>query len=168
MHPTTTYVARSNTHPMGESYFKQAAETCWLTSLSRSDVIPNVVLVSFIFFPQHFVIIIVIISMFYNFLPCTKCRARVSVIQCLALLKIMDNRRLRCKFPIQSLLLSILKLFLSKFWIVSRFNLYAIACIITELVKKIHIWLDRWMIETCIALNLTLLSIFLKGYYIYL
>ena len=66
-----------------------------LTELSRCDVILYVVPVYFIFiiisiFSEHFfILIIVIISMFYNFLPSIKCSARASFIQCLALLKIV-------------------------------------------------------------------------------
>ena len=56
----------------------------------------------------------------------------------------------------------ILKLYVnfSKFWIVSRFNLYVIACInSTELANEFTTEDDRWTIETCLVLNLKLLSI---------
>ena len=48
----------------------------------------------------------------------------------------------------------------SKFWIVSRFNLYVIACInSTELANEFTTEDDRWTIETCLVLNLKLLYI---------
>ena len=56
----------------------------------------------------------------------------------------------------------ILKLYVnfSKFWFVSRFNLYVIACInSTELTNEFTTEDDRWTIETCLVLNLKLLSI---------
>ena len=56
----------------------------------------------------------------------------------------------------------ILKLYVnfSKFWIVSRFNLYVIACINSiELANEFTTEDDRWTIETCLVLNLKLLSI---------
>ena len=55
----------------------------------------------------------------------------------------------------------ILKLYVnfSKFWFVSRFNLYVIACInSTELTNEFTTEDDRWTIETCLVLNLKLLS----------
>ena len=56
----------------------------------------------------------------------------------------------------------ILKLYVifSKFWFVSRFNLYVIACInSTELANEFTTEDDRWTIETCLVLNLKLLYI---------
>ena len=55
-----------------------------------------------------------------------------------------------------------LKLYVNflQFWIVSRFNLYAIADINpTELVNEFTTEDDRWTIETCLVLNVKL-SIF--------
>ena len=43
----------------------------------------------FNFFRTFCILILAIISMFFNFLPSFKCSARASVIQCLALLKIV-------------------------------------------------------------------------------
>ena len=56
----------------------------------------------------------------------------------------------------------ILKLYVnfSKFWFVSRFNLYVIACISsTELTNEFTTEADRWTIKTCLVLNLKLLSV---------
>ena len=56
----------------------------------------------------------------------------------------------------------ILKLYVnfSKFWFVSRFNLYVVACInSTELTNEFTTEDHRWTIETCLVLNLKLLSI---------
>ena len=53
--------------------------------------------------------------------------------------------------------------YFSEFWIASRFNLYAIADINpAELVNEFTTEDDRWTTETCLVLNLKLLSIFLK------
>ena len=61
---------------------------------------------------------------FYNFLPCIKCSARASVIPCLVHLKIVR--------------------YFSKFGIVSRLNLYVIACInSTELANEFTTEDDR-------------------------
>ena len=59
----------------------------------------------------------------------------------------------------------ILKLYVnfSKFWFVSRFNLYVIACInSTELTNEFTTEDDRWTIETCLVLNLKVVVHFLK------
>ena len=54
------------------------------------------------------------------------------------------------------------------FWIVSCFNLYAIASInSTELVNEFTTEDDRWAIETCLILNLKLLSIFKNRFYMF-
>ena len=56
----------------------------------------------------------------------------------------------------------ILKLYanFSKFWFVSRFNLYVIVCISsTELTNEFTTEADRWTIKTCLVLNLKLLSV---------
>ena len=92
--------------------------------------------VYFLFYLAFFIIIIVIISIFRNFLTfCIKCSACAGVISCLAHFKLYVS--------------------FSKFRIVSRFNLYATACIkSTKLVNEFTTEDDRSTIETCLALNL--------------
>ena len=76
--------------------------------------------------------------MFYNFLPCIKWSARASQV-----------------------LFNVSRFF--EFWIVPRFNLYAIAGInSTELVNEFTTEDDRWTIETCLCFKLKVIVHFLK------
>ena len=86
------------------------------------------------------VITIVIISIFTIFFLV------LSVVLVQVLFHVSCNLKLYINFP--------------KFWFVSRFNLYVTAFInSTELTNEFTTEDDRWTIETCLVLNLKLLSI---------